>query len=97
MIYLITLSNFLAALSSALAAFFWYRAAQVQAPPNALFGVSGFADANYGNGFNSFVDAKPLVEYAQDSGRKNLVAATWSAVAALFAFLSLSLGLLAHP
>jgi hypothetical protein len=96
MIYVITLSNFLAALSSALAAFFWYRAAQVQAPPNALFGVSGFADANYGNGFNSFVDAKPLVEYAQDSGRRNKIAALWSAAAALFAFLAWCFGLAAH-
>jgi hypothetical protein len=42
------------------------------------------------------VDARPLVKWAQESGRLNKVAATWSAAAALFAFLSWGLGLLAH-
>jgi hypothetical protein len=36
--FLITLSNALAALSSALSAFFWYQASQVKAPPKLLHG-----------------------------------------------------------
>jgi hypothetical protein len=40
--HLITLSNALAALSSALAAYFWYQASQVQAPPKILMGGSSW-------------------------------------------------------
>jgi hypothetical protein len=87
-VYSIPVFNFLAAVASALAAYFWYRASQVQAP-------SG--DADYGNGSNAFVDAAPLVEYARESGRRNKIAALCSAAAALFAFLSWVLGLLADP
>jgi hypothetical protein len=92
--------NILGALSSLLAAFYWYRVSQVEAPPNAFFGVGPFPDANYGNGSNIFVDASPLVKYTQDSGRKNKIAALWSAAAALFMgltwFLPYTMGLLAH-
>lgn len=91
--------NFLGALSSLLAAFYWYRASQVEAPPNALFGVGPFPDADYGNGSNIFVNASPFVEYAQESGRRNKIAALWSAAAGLFmgltVFLPWTMGLLA--
>jgi hypothetical protein len=91
--------NVLAALSSGLAAYFWYRASQV-APPNTLFGVAPLADpefrtngsVDYGNGSNAFVNATPLVKWAQKSGRRNKRAALWSAAAAAFAFLAWVLG-----
>jgi hypothetical protein len=100
--------NFLGALSSLLAAFYWFRASQVKAPPKALLGVAPLADSEFrtnavvdcGNGSNAFVDATPLVEYAQESGRRNKTAALWSAAAALFMgltwFLPWTIGLLAH-
>jgi hypothetical protein len=71
--------NILGAISSLIAAFYWYRASQVVAPPNALFGVGPFTGAYYGNGSNFHVNASPLVEYAQESGRRNKIAAWWSA------------------
>jgi hypothetical protein len=46
------------------------------------------------------VDATPLIEYAQESGRRNKIAALWSAAAALFTgltwFVPWAMGLLAH-
>jgi hypothetical protein len=89
MAHLITLSNLLAAICSALAAYRWYQATQIKDPPTALQG-------NYGWDVGVAVDTRPLVKWAQESGRLNKVAATWSAAAALFAFLSWALGLLAH-
>ena len=59
MAHLLTLSNILAALSSALAAYFWYRASQVKAP-------------TYGYGVGGGADAKSVIEYAQESGRRNM-------------------------
>jgi hypothetical protein len=59
--------------------------------------VGGFAGADHGNGSNAFVDATPLAEYAQESGKRNKTAALWSAGAAVFAFLSWTLGFLADP
>jgi hypothetical protein len=70
-----TASNFLAALSSAPAAYFWYQASQVKAP-------------TYGYGVGGGADAKSVIEYAQESGRRNKIAALWSAAAAAFAFLA---------
>jgi hypothetical protein len=90
MAHLTTLSNLLAAVCSALAAYRWYQATQIKDPPTALHG-------NYGWDVGVGVDATPLVKWVQESGRLNKVAATWSAVAALFAFLSWGLRLLAHP
>jgi hypothetical protein len=72
-------SNILAALSSALAAIFWYRASQVKAP-------------TYGYGVGGGADAKSVIEYAQRTGRRNKIAALWSALAASFAFLAWGLG-----
>jgi hypothetical protein len=77
-------SNVLAAISSALAAIFWYRASQVKAPTYA-YGVGGGADA------------KSVIEYAQKSGRRNKIAALWSAAAATFTFLAWALGAVRLP
>ena len=87
MVYLITLSIFLAARSSVLAAFFWYRAAMVEGPRK-LSGQWSFGGVG--------IDTGPLLEFAKESGQRNKVAALWSASAALFAFLSWGLGLVAH-
>jgi hypothetical protein len=95
MAYLITQFNILAALSSALAAYFWYQASQVKAPPKTLKGGTTLFHPQL-NPQNTSIDTSPLVDYVQESGRLNKVAAKWSAAAALFAFLSWGLGLLAH-
>jgi hypothetical protein len=89
--HLITLSNALAALSSALAAYFWYQASQVQAPPKILMGGSSWYHPEL-NPQNASIDATPLVEFAKESGRRNKVAALWSMSAAIFAFLGWALG-----
>jgi hypothetical protein len=95
MVHLNTLLNLLAALCSALAAYRWLHASQVKDPPAALVGSAGWTSRN--GGPNVGVDTTPLVEWAQESGRLNKLAATWSAWAAFFAFLSWGLGSLAHP
>ena len=92
---LITLLNLLAAVCSALAAYRWYQATQIKDPPTALLGTFGWVGREQ-TGPTGGVDAKPLVEWVQESGRLNKVAATWSAAAALFAFLSWGSGLFAH-
>jgi hypothetical protein len=70
----------------------------VKDPPKALLGSFGWAGPD--NAPNAGVDATPLVEYAQESGRRNKIAALWSAAAALFVsltwFMPWPLGLLAH-
>jgi hypothetical protein len=91
---LITLFDLLAAVSSLLAAVFWYWASQVEGPPSALVGSSGWDGiAPSGLGPNTAVDASPLVKFVKESGRRNKVAALCSAAAALFACLSWGLGL----
>jgi hypothetical protein len=59
----------LGAVSSLIAAVWWYRASQVEAPGE-LRGDVGYRG--------------PAVEYARESGRRNKIAALWSAAAALF-------------
>jgi hypothetical protein len=71
---------------------FLYRAAQVEAPPAVLLGSSGYASRANPFAPNAAVDAQPLVKYAQESARRNKVAASWSAAAAFFAFLACALG-----
>jgi hypothetical protein len=88
---LVSASAFLAALSSVLAAYFWYRAAKVRAPAAMLQGFSVWG-SHTRFAPHAGVDASPMVEYARESGRRNKVAALWSAVAALFAFLGWGLG-----
>jgi len=82
-------SNILAAISSFLAAYFWYQASQVEAPPKKLTGK------NYTNAVA--VDTEPLIKWAQESGRRNKIAALWSAAAAAFAFLAWALGAVKLP
>lgn len=81
---LVTATTLLAAIASAFAAYFWLRASQVPAPPAALVGQTGWGSRTP-SGPTAAVDASPLVEYAQESGRRNKIAALCSAVAALFA------------
>jgi hypothetical protein len=96
MAHLITLSNLLAAICSALAAYYWFRATQVKDPPATLQGSFGFGTRTPPFKPTGGVNSTPLVKWAQDSGKANRVAASWSAAAAFFAFLSWGLGLLAH-
>jgi hypothetical protein len=81
---LISATSLIAAIASAFAADFWFRASQVPAPPAALLGHS-FLGSRTRPGPTAAVDASPLVKYAQESGRWNKIAAWCSAVAALFA------------
>jgi hypothetical protein len=89
---LVSATTFLAALASTLAACFWYRAAQVESPPDMLLGSSGLRSAAIPNAPDSFVDATPLVKYARESGQRNKLAALCSAAAAFFAGLAAALG-----
>ena len=82
-------SNILAAISSGLAAYFWFQASQVKAPPALLVGK------NFTNAVT--VDTTELVEWAQESGRRNKIAALWSMAAAAFAFLAWALGAVKLP
>ena len=88
----ITALNLFAALSSALAAFFWYRASQVEGP-SALMGTSGLSSAADPSGVDTLVDTGPLIEFARKTGRRNKIAALWSAAATSFGFLGWALGL----
>jgi hypothetical protein len=76
----ISLLTALAALTSGRAALLWYRAAQLEAPPQPLTGK------NHTN--RVAVDITPLVEWSQESGRRNKAAARWSAAAAGLGFLA---------
>jgi hypothetical protein len=67
---------FLGAVSSLIAAIWWYRASQVETSEE-LHG-----DVRYGG--PAIVDTRPLLEYTRESGRRNKIAALWSAAAALF-------------
>jgi hypothetical protein len=86
-------ATFLAAICSALAAYHWYRAAQVKDPPTVFVGVAGYATRTRPAAPNATVDASALVEYARESAKRNKTAALWSAAAAFFAFLAWGLGL----
>jgi hypothetical protein len=83
---------FLGAVSSLIAAVWWYRASQVEAP--------GELRGDVGYGGPAIVDTRPLVEYARESGRRNKIAALWSAAAALFTgltwFVPWIIGWIAH-
>ena len=89
---LVSATTFLAALASALAAYFWYHAAMVDPPPTVLTGSSRWASRANPDAPNAVVDATPLIKFAKESGRRNKVAALWSAAAASFAFLGWALG-----
>jgi hypothetical protein len=81
----------LAGLTSGRAAWLWYRASQVDAP-RTLEGFSVWASLAEPNRPNVKIDATPLIEFAQESGRRNKAAAQWSAAAAVFGFLAGMLG-----
>lgn len=81
----------LAGLTSGRAAWLWYRASQVDAP-RTLEGFSVWASRAEPNRPNVQIDATPLIEFAQESGRRNKAAAQWSAAAAVFGFLAGMLG-----
>jgi hypothetical protein len=90
---LASFTNLLTAGCSALAAYRWYQAAQVDDPPAVLVGSTGYATRTQ-PGPNTAVNAKPLVKYAQESARRNKKAALWSAVAAALRCIGWALPLL---
>jgi hypothetical protein len=85
-----------AALASGWAAWLWLLASKVDAPKT-LEGTHMITSRAEPHKPNVVIDASPIIDFAQESGKRNKAAATWSAVAALFAFLSWGLGLVAHP
>jgi hypothetical protein len=76
----------LAAFSSGVAAWLWYLASQVDAPET-LEGFPVWGSRTEG-GNRVVIDASPIIEFAQESGRRNTAAAQWSAAAAALAFLA---------
>jgi hypothetical protein len=93
----ISVTSLLAAVCSALAAYHWYRAAQVEDPPAALVGYAAWSTRTQPPAPNAGVDASPLVKYAQESARRNKKAASWSAAAAARAGIGWVLPLLGGP
>lgn len=89
---LVSVFSFLAAAASAFAAYFWFRASLVPAPPAMLHGSAAWASRTQPGRPNASVDASQVVEYARESGRRNKVAALWSMAAAIFAGLAAALG-----
>jgi hypothetical protein len=83
----VSLLTALAAFSSGVAAWLWYLASQVDAPET-LEGFSVWASRAEPNRSNVSIDATPLIEFAQESGRRNTAAAQWSAAAAGLGFLA---------
>lgn len=66
--------NVFAAVASGIAAYWWYRSAQVDYPPM-LSGGSPHGAA--------FVFTAPLVRAVDETSRRNKIAASWSAVVAV--------------
>jgi hypothetical protein len=83
----VSLLTALAAFSSGVAAWLWYLASQVDAPET-LEGFSVWGSRLEPNRPNVVIDATPLIEFAQESGRRNTAAAQWSAAAAALGFLA---------
>lgn len=75
-----TIFNLLTAVAGGCAARYWYRSSKVLAPSK-LHGSSPIGGA-------VIVNTNPLLASAQESGRLNAIAATWSAVAAFLVALS---------
>jgi hypothetical protein len=94
--FAISLLTALAALSSGVAAWLWYRASQVFAPEMLDGWFSVGASRADPRRPNINIDATPIIEFAQESGRRNSAAARWSAAAAFFAFLAGVLGAYVH-
>jgi hypothetical protein len=83
----ISLLTALAGLTSGRAAWLWYLASRVDAP-STLDGFSTWASRAKPDRPNIIVDTAPIIEFAQESGRRNKAAARWSAAAAGLAFLA---------
>jgi hypothetical protein len=83
----VSLLTALAGLTSGIAAWLWYIASQVDAPET-LEGFSSWGSRAEPNRPNVSIDATPLIEFAQESGRRNTAAAQWSATAAGLGFLA---------
>jgi hypothetical protein len=75
-----------AALASGIAAWLWYLASQVEAPKT-LEGTHFVTSRAEPNKPNVVISASPIIDFAQESGRKNAAAAQWSATAAGLGFL----------
>jgi hypothetical protein len=84
---IVSLLTAIAGLTSGRAAWLWYRASQVDAPKT-LEGFSVWTTRAEPDRPNVKIDATPLIEFAQESGRRNKAAAHWSAAAAVFGFLA---------
>jgi hypothetical protein len=89
-----TLLNILAAISSGFAAYYWHQASK--GDPPTILPAKSFPLGEPGKP-NTFVDAKELVEWAQNSSKRNMTAARWSMVAAGCAGLSWFVGLWPYP
>jgi hypothetical protein len=76
-----------AALTSGKAAWLWYLASQVDAPKT-LEGTHFVTSRAEPNKPNVVISASPIIDFAQESGRKNSEAARWSAAAAGLGFLA---------
>jgi hypothetical protein len=81
----------LAGLASGRAAWLWVLASQVDAPKT-LEGFAVWASRAEPNKANVKIDATRLIEFAQESGRRNKAAAQWSALAAGLGFVAGMLG-----
>jgi len=79
------LLQILAVISGGLAAYFWWRSTQIE-PPKEM-GVATFASDSDPFGDNS------VKQWAKSIGRRNAVAAGWSAVAIGFQTASLAIAL----
>jgi hypothetical protein len=75
--------NLAAAILSAGASYYWYRASTIKPPPEVLPGLMGYSTKAEPTKPNVFVDTRPLVQFANDSSKANKTAAIWSAFAAL--------------
>ena len=73
-------TNLMIGVAGGCAAWYWYRSSKVLAPSK-LHGIAPL-------GGLVTVNTKPLLAAAQQSGRLNAIAATWSAVAAFLVALS---------
>jgi hypothetical protein len=75
--------NLAAAVLSAGAACYWYRASTVEAPPEVFPGLMGYGSRAEDTKPNVAVDTRPLAQFVDDSSKANKKAAVWSAFAAL--------------
>jgi hypothetical protein len=75
--------NLAAAILSAGASYYWYRASTVKPPPEVLLGLMGWGTRAEPTKPNVSVDTRPLVQFVNDSSTANKTVAIWSVFAAL--------------